>query len=279
MLIFVSVVEEALRNSSYPQTSVYFQRRLGSYTPQPEPRMPVARHPPRAVPPKAASYPESPLAGVSQGSTKKFASAEINIPTITADYLLVQMIQPTQLADLGPGGETFKRALASWNASKHDDAECLYEQAISEGLTSLPEGATRSNLAQILLKRKHLLEAIEHFLAILRLKTATYDSVNDAAQYLQLILVEVGRSEEAHALQALAAKAQAQLGYSLRDDAKESVRRQVRDRLRQEKQKLAQSSLGPGVDVPKMHNSGQQAASTGCSKCGRALERMCRCPR
>lgn len=153
----------------------------------------------------------------------------MNIPTITQEYLSVEMIQPTQLGDLGPGGETFKRALANWNAEKHEDAARLYQQALGEGLSSLAEGASRGNLAQIMLRRKKLPEAIEQLLAILRLKTATYDSVNDAAQYLSLILTELGRSEEASALQALASKAQAKLGYSLCEDAKASVRQFVRE--------------------------------------------------
>jgi tetratricopeptide (TPR) repeat protein len=152
---------------------------------------------------------------------------KLDIPTITDEYLGVEMIQPTSLAGLGAGGETFKAALASWNSSNFDAAGQLYERALREGLIPLAEGAARTNLGQIMLQQRNLTAAIQQFLAILKLKQATFDSINDASQYLSVMLAEIGRVEEARALDGLAKKAQARLGYSLKEDAKESLRNLV----------------------------------------------------
>jgi hypothetical protein len=62
---------------------------------------------------------------------------KLNIPTLTEAYLLVEMIQPTSLDDLGPGEEAFKKALTKWDSQDYDDAAKLYEQALEAGLISL----------------------------------------------------------------------------------------------------------------------------------------------
>jgi WD40 repeat protein len=93
-----------------------------------------------------------------------------------------------------------------------------------------------------MLKRENVSGAIEQFLAILKLKQATYDSVNDATQHLKIILTEIGRVEEAQALGALASKAQSRLGYGLREDARERLRQLVR--------KTASSSQSPIAPKP-----------------------------
>jgi len=155
----------------------------------------------------------------------------VNIPAITPEHLAVEMIQPTSLEGIGPGGETFKQALSNWNSRNYDRAASLYEQAIQKGLSSIAEGAARSNLAQIRLKKHDVDGAVEQFLRVMTLKQATYDSVNDATQHLGIILSEIGRTEEADMLEQLAARAQARLGYSLRADARENLRKEVRQHL------------------------------------------------
>ena len=155
--------------------------------------------------------------------------AMIEIPQITQEYLSPQMVRSSEVDDdFGPGGGTFQRALAAWNIRDTNTAKTLYEQAIAQGLTPPVEGAARSNLGQIMLRQHNLPAAIAHFLKVLRLEQVTYDSVSDAAERLGIILTEVGRVEEGRALQALAAQAQARLGYSLSPDAKETLRQLVR---------------------------------------------------
>ena len=100
-------------------------------------------------------------------------------------------------------------------------------QAIAERLTPVFEGAARNNLGQIFLEQKKLDEAIQQFLAVLSLEQASYSSVNDAAQYLSIILAEIGRGDEAVPLQQLASRAQAILGYSLSQDAISELRQLV----------------------------------------------------
>ena len=60
-------------------------------------------------------------------------------------------------------------------------------------------------------------------------RCAAYDSVNDAAQYLAVILSEIGRAKESRALEALAARTQKRLGYELSHDTKVRVRRLARE--------------------------------------------------
>jgi uncharacterized membrane protein YhaH (DUF805 family) len=152
----------------------------------------------------------------------------VTIPTITQDHLSVSLVESSRLGDAGPGGSSFQGAIQNMNSKNDAAATQCFKEALRQGLDPLRQGYAHANLGTILLKKRDLNGAVEEFFQVLASKEALYESVHTAAQYLNVIMTELGRQKEAVALQQLAGKTSAKLGYSLSPSAAEEVRNLVR---------------------------------------------------
>lgn len=150
------------------------------------------------------------------------------IPPITAAHTSLALIESSQLSTPGAGGDAFQQAVQCMNSQDTDGAIRSFEEALNKGLDPLRQGYAHANLGSLMLKKDDLPGAIVHFLKVLDGDQALYEAAHDAAQYLNVILVELGRNEEAVLLSQLAAKTQAKLGYSLSPSAADDVRKMVR---------------------------------------------------
>jgi tetratricopeptide (TPR) repeat protein len=155
-------------------------------------------------------------------------TTDSKIPVITSAELGVTLVDSSTMGAAGPGGDAFQQAIQCSNSRDARGAISAFEKALTLGLDPLRQGYAHANLGALKLKRGDLAAAAEHLLTVLAFKQALYESVHDAAQYLSVILSELGRLEEARALQALSMRTQAKLGYSLSPSVAEEVRQLVR---------------------------------------------------
>ena len=151
------------------------------------------------------------------------------IPTFTQETISLILVESNALGTAGPGGSSFQNAIQSWNLHNFNEAASQFKEALRQGLDPLCQGYAYANLGIIMVKKDKLLEATEHFLKVFTFERAIYESVHDSAQYLSVILDEVGRQEEAGMLKKLVSQTQAKLGYSLSTSAIEQVRRLVHE--------------------------------------------------
>lgn len=158
-------------------------------------------------------------------------SIRIQIPYITQQLLRIDLVDGGDLSSKAdPGEKLLQQAIHSHNQQRFDEAAIYFEQALKKGIAPLRQGYAMAELGEIMIRRGNIEGAIEQFLRVLSFDEALYESVHHASQYLSIILSEVGRTEEANALQNLAFKTQTHLGYSLSQSAAESVRNLVRSR-------------------------------------------------
>lgn len=126
-----------------------------------------------------------------------------DIPLITDGFLAIKMNRDMG-DDLGKGKDTYMKGIDAWNKRNFSKAEEYYNKALQEGLAITAQAAARNKIGQCMLDRNNLSGAIQQFLLFFQLKEATYSSVNDVAEFLSVILDEIGRSEEAGKLKQLA---------------------------------------------------------------------------
>lgn len=155
------------------------------------------------------------------------ASREL-IPAIDRQYLSVTLVPSSALGPAGRGGTAFQQAIGHWNARNYPACARSFEEALHLGLDPLRQGYAHANLGVIKVKTGDLAGAVKHFLKVLKSDQALYESVHDAAQYMAVVLETMGRTRESASLRGLAARTQAQLGYSLSPSAAEEIRRLVR---------------------------------------------------
>ncbi len=153
---------------------------------------------------------------------------EVSIPEITAQHLSIALVDSSKIGAPGPGGGSFQQAIQAMNSQDYNGAANQFRQALDAGLDPLRQGYAHANLGTILTKKGDLAGAVGEFIRVLEANEALYESVHDAAQYLGVVMQELGRQEQAHGLQLLSARTAARLGSSLSPAAAEEVRCLVR---------------------------------------------------
>lgn len=163
----------------------------------------------------------------------------INVPQITQSQLAIQLVDTTALENPGSGGYSFQQAIKSGNeaAKSGDDsvkrnhylaAIQSFEDSLRQGLDPLRQGYVHAQLGELMVKTQDLTGAVEHFVKVFSFTQALYDSVHTAAQYLGIVLSELGRQQEASSLQQLTSRIEPRVGHSLSAAAKDAVRKLVR---------------------------------------------------
>ncbi len=171
--------------------------------------------------PAVTTEPEAPSPAVSVPDSSL-------VPPITTSHTSLTLIDSSQLGVPGAGGDAFQQAIQQMNNKNTDGAIRSLEEALDKGLDPLRQGYVHANLGTLLLKKNDLSGAVAQFMKVLESNQALYESAHDAAQYLNVILAEIGRNEEAALLSQLAVKTQAKLGYSLSPSVADDVRNKVR---------------------------------------------------
>lgn len=146
------------------------------------------------------------------------------LPILTPADFSVQLQDSRTLGASGPGGSHFQNAVQSLNYQDDPQALIHFNDALKAGLDPLRRGYAHANLGAIMIRKKDMKQALEHFITVIREKEALYESVHDAAQYLTIIYSEMGRAAEAERLRQLAARTTAQLNTSLNPDVAAQIR-------------------------------------------------------
>ena len=186
---------------------------------------------PREVAGEVTTPAITPAAVVSAASSAGALSTEIRdrtIPVIPRSILTLALVDSRSLGDAGAGAASFQQAIRSWNEQNLPAAESHYRQALRTGVAPLHEGYAHANLGAILLKRDDLIGAMEQFLQVFAAPSALYESVHEPAEYMSIILAEVGRAEEAALFRQLADKTGAKLGSRLASGAAAHARELAR---------------------------------------------------
>jgi tetratricopeptide (TPR) repeat protein len=142
----------------------------------------------------------------------------ISIPKITTKHLLLDLIDSKNLSNAGPGGAAFQQAIQNMNSSNTSAAIQNFSEALQLGLDPLRQGYAYANIGELYVKNNDLENAIPQFIKVFELNQVLYESAHLASEYLMVIFKDLGRVDEATALERLATRTRAKLGHSMSPD-------------------------------------------------------------
>ena len=117
----------------------------------------------------------------------------LNIPKITTEHLLIDLIESKQLGNPGSGGTAFNQAIQNMNSSNNTAAIQNFSEALQLGLDPLRQGYAYANIGELYVKNNDLANAIPQFIKVFELKQVLYESAHLASEYLTVIFKDLGQ--------------------------------------------------------------------------------------